>query len=360
MRVGLRCDANPEMGVGHVMRCVALAEALVARGDDVVFLASITGVDWLAGQLPAPCVPGEWEPDRLVEQARSLELDAVVLDSYELDPAAAGRLSGSGVATLAVVDGDSRGQEADLFLDQNLGATAAIGGGSWLVGLRYALVRSAVTARRPPAPRPASGEHPRVLCVFGGTDTFGAASVAAETLTRTAVPLDATVITAGRPGPWPPPAAGQTLTFVDHAADLPALVAEAHLVVSASGTSTWDLLCLGVPTALLWVVDNQAAGYHRAVDAGLAIGVGHLDDLRQDAAPAVRTLREALLDPRARQQLGAMAWGAVDGQGADRVATALAAVAAARRPVWDRPGNLRDGAVIDAVHCAYGQGLPAS
>ena len=52
-------------------------------------------------------------------------------------------------------------------------------------------------------------------------------------------------------------AAGQSITLVPPVADLPRLIVEADLVISAAGTSTWDLLCLGAPPALLWVVDNQ-------------------------------------------------------------------------------------------------------
>ena len=40
---------------------------------------------------------------------------------------------------------------------------------------------------------------------------------------------------------------------------------ESDLVISASGTSTWELLCLGATAGLVCVVDNQEMGYERAV-----------------------------------------------------------------------------------------------
>ncbi|HEX2772635.1 MAG TPA: spore coat protein, partial [Micromonosporaceae bacterium] len=59
------------------------------------------------------------------------------------------------------------------------------------------------------------------------------------------------------------PGSGQTLRVIGPTDDLPELMAGADLVVSASGTSTWELLCLGTSAALIWVVDNQVLGYER-------------------------------------------------------------------------------------------------
>ena len=269
------------------------------------------------------------------------------------------------------MDGDTRGQVADLYLDQNLDADLAGSaltdapltgadpapaglapadlatadlvpadpapvGSARLAGLRYALIRRDVVRRRPAAPRTSrTGSTPHVLCFIGGTDAFGAAPTVTELLIETAVPMVATVIVPdpAAAGPVLGAAAGQSITWVPPAADLPRLIDEADLVVSAAGTSTWDLLCLGVPPALLWVVDNQQVGYRRTVARGLAIGLGHLDDLRRSPAAAVDRLRHVLTEPAIRADLAARGWAAVDGLGARRVARALAALVEDRRRV---------------------------
>ncbi len=68
----------------------------------------------------------------------------LVLDSYELDPAGAGALRAAGVLTLAIVDGDTRGQDADLYLDQNFATDLAVPAGRLLAGSGYALLRAGV------------------------------------------------------------------------------------------------------------------------------------------------------------------------------------------------------------------------
>jgi len=357
----MRVDADVNTGVGHVMRCLALAEELRLRGVDVSFLGQMD-VLWLCDDLAGrgfAALPGPQTPLAIVECARALRLDAMVLDSYELDPACAGALRDAGVATLAIVDGDTRGQVADLYLDQNLGADLSAAGlpdgARSLTGARYALVRDAVLAARPTAltasqvaadgtghvaadrtgqvAADGTGEvagSPHVLCFFGGTDAYGAAPVVLRLLLATGQALRATVVVA-RPelhdalagadlGP------GQEVMLIPPTDRLPQLVTSADLVLSASGTSTWDLLCLGAAVALVWVVDNQRQGFDRVVSRDLAAGLGKLDDLvgdRQTADRATATLLSLLTEPRRRAELAARAWRTVDGLGRARVANAL-------------------------------------
>ncbi|KIR66894.1 PseG/SpsG family protein [Micromonospora haikouensis] len=344
VRVGVRCDAGPTRGVGHLVRCLALAEEFLARGHRVEFFGTVEGVGWAGRQLAArgiPLHPGPQRPADLVAAARRHGLDVVVLDSYELDPAGAGALRAAGVVTLAVVDGDTRGQDADVYLDQNLGAAHGPLPGRLLAGTAYPLLRDAVVAARPAAPRPATpAARPRVLAFFGGTDAFGAAPVLARVLLATGHPMDLTVVV-GRADVEAElaalaPGRGQAVRPVPPTDDLPALVTAADLVVSAAGTSTWELCCLGAPAALVCVVDNQRESYGRVVDAGLVAGLGELPALaaaglpgRTARAGAARTLRALLDSPERRAALAARAWATVDGRGRARVADAVLALVGA-------------------------------
>lgn len=341
MIVGIRCDAGAQRGVGHLVRCVALAEELTARGVTVHFLSDLGGLPWAEQQLRARGLP--WHPapaDTAGFRAAAdrLGLDAVVLDSYTLPPQQSAALRAGGRRVLAVVDGDLLGQQADIFVDQNLDAELLRPelppGAVRLAGLDYALLRSAVRGLRPAAPRPADpGRTPRVVCVFGGTDAYRAAPVLTRLLVRTGAAFDAVVVGADaelrkelRAVPTGP---GRTIEVVPPTDDLPKLLADADLAVSASGTSTWELLCLGLSAALVWVVDNQILGYGRTIERGLAAGVGHLPSLRDpgsaEAEAAITVLRTLLTDAPTRAELAARAWSAVDGRGVERVADALLA-----------------------------------
>lgn len=338
LRVGLRCDASPRRGVGHLVRCLALAEEFLARGAHVAVFGAVERLDWATAELASrgiPLHPGPHSPAELVEAARRHHLDVLVLDSYELDPAGAGALRAAGVFTLAVIDGDSRGQVADLYLDQNFAAQLPELPGRLLAGSGYALLRDTVVTARPPVPPPVTAvSRPRVLAFFGGTDAVGAAPVLTRVLVATGHPMDLTVIV-GRPESEAEvedvtPGRGQVIRPVPPTTSLPTLITEADLVVSAAGTSTWELCCLGAPAALVCVVDNQRESYARVVRHGLAAGLGELPELtaagvagRAARAAAARTLHGLLSSPQRRATLAAKAWATVDGRGRARVVDAV-------------------------------------
>jgi spore coat polysaccharide biosynthesis predicted glycosyltransferase SpsG len=319
-RVGFRCDAGAGRGAGHLVRCVALAEELCARGVDVVFLGAVHSSEWARAQLRdrgLPLVAAPGPPARLVALARELRLDAVVLDSYDLPEETGAELRNAGLAVLAIVDGDPLGQEADLYLDQNLGAESrpfppAVAG-ERLAGARYVLLRDSVR-QRVRAPRRA-GPPPRVLCFFGGTDSAGVVPAWAQALRATGVPFEGTVVS---PAPF---AAEGPITVIAPTDRLPELMAEADLVVTAAGSAIWELLYLGVPTALSWVAGNQLIGYGELVGRGVAAGLGRVPD-----SEAVAALARLLADPALREEHGRRGRGLVDGRGRERVADALLAL----------------------------------
>ncbi|MEV6968949.1 spore coat protein [Hamadaea sp. NPDC051192] len=339
IRIGIRCDAGPTTGVGHLVRGIALAEELTSRGVGVVFLGDVGGVGWAERELrerDLPLLPGPDTPADLVAAVRDLQLSGLVVDSYTLDPSCAGAVRAFGVPVLAIVDGDTRGQEPDLFLDQNLDAELADVPTSVprLAGLDYVLLRDSVRRLRPEQPKSAHEGRPKLLAFFGGTDAFGAAPVVIRLVLATGVPVDATVVAGSEqlrkelaqltPGP------GQELRIIDPTDRLPEHIAAADVVVSASGTSTWELLCLGAAAAMVWVVDNQWLGYERVMARGLTAGIGLLADLADPASSAadaaVVTLRDLLSTPRVRTELSTRAMSVVDGRGRERVADAFLAL----------------------------------
>jgi spore coat polysaccharide biosynthesis predicted glycosyltransferase SpsG len=165
---------------------------------------------------------------------------------------------------------------------------------------------------------------PRLLCFFGGTDAADAAPAAIRLAAATGAPFAATVVAAraetARALAAVPLAPGQCVTPVPPTDRLPALAAAADLVVSAAGTSTWELLCLGAPTALIKVAGNQQVGYDATVSRGLTAGLG---SVTAPAPDAVAVLHGLLTDPAARMTLAARGHGLIDGRGRERVATAL-------------------------------------
>jgi len=292
----LRADATPAIGVGHLSRCVALAAAARARGWDVALCGSVTAGEWLLGDLP------------LVPDLRTA--DVVVVDHYGL-----GALS-LDVPVVSMEDGPFGRRRADVVVDANLAPSDRPDDGSPLVlrGPEYAPLRAEVRAAR--AHRRAGATPPNVVVVMGGGAVGEPVAAALTALRDTGAPVSVRAITSADV-PAPEPADGQRFAVTGPTTGLPALFADADLVVSAAGVTLLELCCVGAPTALVRVADNQAAGYRAAVDRGLVAGLG------ADPGEHVTELRELLLDPARRDALAAVAKATVDGRGADRILDAL-------------------------------------
>jgi spore coat polysaccharide biosynthesis predicted glycosyltransferase SpsG len=331
-RVLMVCDAGSTIGIGHVMRCLALGEEFQARGFEVLVAAEADGIAWAVDQLALRDMrvvqPAAYDDVAgLTGQVAELRPDVLVIDSYLRPRSAYSSVRGAGPVLVAVVDGDPDGREADVYVDQNIGAEndrwPLPPGGVRLAGLAHSLMRDDILEHRPEHPRADDATPPRVLTFFGGTDAYAVAPLVARALAGTGQSFDATVVAAtpelADQVRAVPTATDQRIDVIGPSDRLSELVTGSDLVVSAAGTSSWELCCLGAAAALVAVASNQVESYGRAVELGVVAGLGLLTDLEQDPVSAAAALGDLLRDHRRRVRLREAAWRLVDGHGRRRV-----------------------------------------
>ena len=361
MNVAIRADASSAMGSGHLMRCLTLAGVLRERGAQVLFIghalpqhlaAQVLAQGHRLAALPLASAAGEvapqsaWPPERQLEDAAACagllhegDFDWLVADHYGLDRLWESRLRGA-AARLMVIDDLARAHDCDLLLDPNFHpdptaryATQLDARAIRLLGPAHALLRPEFArAREGAAPR--DGEVLRMLVFMGGMDAGNATGLVLRTierLARTAPALDV-VIGAGHPalaqiGAWC--AARANATCHVQTGDMAGLLARADMAVGAGGSATWERCALGVPTLALALADNQRPLLASAARRGAVYAPdGGLPD---EAVLAVHL--QALLDNSAlRSHLSREALSLVDGQGTQRVASAMLGAAVTVRP----------------------------
>lgn len=329
MRVMLRADAGVTQGTGHVMRLLTLSEALHEAGHEAVLASAEIDIPWLADAVAASGMTVvDAGRDRLdLDLVSRVRPDWVVVDSYQIRPA---EISDAAAVTplLLMADGLTRGARATVFLDQNLGAEDRplpdAGDGEQLRGSRYALVRSAFTGRVPAAPERLRHDPPHVVVVLGGTDADDRTLEIARACTRMGVSARFTFVAQTRQHDAIRALAGSAVWRVlPPTPELPALLAAADAVISAAGTTAWDVCTLGIPALLLAVVDNQRESLRAAKGAGVA-GGADLVDAELDAEWFDDALGSLLNDGELRADLVGACREHFDGQGARRVTAALA------------------------------------
>ena len=338
MRVLLLCDGGGAMGVGHVIRTLALAEAAVAAGHDVVVAGHFEG-SFVQGQLAAAPVEvvelGAPLADHDRDQNRATvnglvsgqRPDVLHVDSYEASDV-------GGPASVVVLsnmeDGTFGLRPATVVIDPTVGAELVErpddGSTLLLRGSRYAPMRQRVLdARRRGAAMATADSARSVLVVMGGTDPVALAPAAVGLLASTGLALEVKAIAVGENAERVRAAAlgsALSLTVLAPVDDLASAMAVQDLVISAAGTSVWELCCIGVPMALIRAVDNQRDGYDRAVAAGAAAGLGGPELVEPDglgAQRAAEVLRRVLNDSPKRADMRLAGRRIVDGLGAWRV-----------------------------------------
>lgn len=360
-----RCDAGRSIGTGHLMRCLALAEALTERGWACRFLSlpgSRAAVARFA-ELPVEIIEAHAVDDASAVRALVPEgCDLFVVDSYRLGIQYELALRGWCASSLVLDDRPFRRHAADVLLDPTFGRTPVAyaplvyPGTRLLLGPSYALLRPAFfeTRARALARRASATAVPeKILLALGGG--CGVRPVLDLLLEGCRTSGLAGELHVAAPQAWHLPAHVGALRVVTHGltADIHRLMTACDLAIGAGGGSAWERCCLGLPTITVRVADNQSDVAAALAEACAAVDLGPARSLTPDTI--ARSLRDLADDPARCRQMAERAAIVCDGLGARRVAGALA-------PWHAHDGEdvtLRPATIADAELMFQWQQIPA-
>lgn len=349
MEIVIRTDASSDIGTGHVVRCLCLADALQARGARVAFVCrSLTAglelrlenaghqvhmID--AGGSPDELAHAGWlggsQDHDAAATATALQAkrpDWIVVDHYALDERWERTLRPETGRILVIDDLADRRHDCDLLLDSNLGDAGRYGAllapqVPQLLGPRHALLRPEFAIARE-AVRARDAGVRRLLVFFGGVDQHNQTGrvlgllpgvlrqdVAVDVVIGHAHPRRDAVLELSR-------SAGYTCHV--QTGRMAELMAAADLAVGAGGTTTWERCCVGLP-AVIW---PQARNQVAQVEAAAALGVALAPDrVAQDDDALAMQLRAVLDNPHLLAAVSTAGRSEVDGLGAARVCRAM-------------------------------------
>lgn len=310
MKIGLVCLASNSVGGGHLIRCLALAEQGHSRGHDVVLVGA-----WEAH--PAAQSLPEWlevvEVGDLASAASFLKratVDVCHADLYEPFDFPSHALSS------AMRDGAFGTSPSSLVFDPTIAPTVRDMRPAESSGPDYAPLRRSVVDRRG-AWRAPTGDGHSVLVALGSTDPTGLS----PKVLRAVASLPGVRVTVVGRSVGAEEHGHLNVTRLPFVEDFAALALRHDLVVTAAGSTTLELACLGVPMAVLCVSDNQREGYARLVERDLVLGLGDATtgwSPDRVAADVEYRLEEEEVRVAAADRAAAL----VDGLGASRIVQA--------------------------------------
>lgn len=339
-RVLFLADCGPEVGGGHVMRCLSLARAMKAKGATCGFLSPsdvAVVLDVFAGsdfeRLPAPGAPLGLLLESAAKAAAAWRADILVFDHYGLGAAQERKFRKAGRRLVAIDDLAQRTHDCDLVIDPSLGRSAqdyaglAPDSAQVLAGPAYALLRPQYAARRAAAlARRRSREPPRRLLVsLGLMDLHGVTGEVVRLIQPELGELKVDVAV----GSGAPSLAllrqiasrDRRLRLHVDALDMAELIADADIGVGAGGSSTWERAALGLPSLSLVLAGNQQALALELERRGAVLAVEARGGELQTALRAA--FLRLMQEPELRSQLSSRSAALCDGKGASRAAEAI-------------------------------------
>lgn len=332
MKISIRVDSSLEMGSGHLMRCLTLADALRENGAEVSFVcrelpgnfsAYLEEKGFEVQRLPydkslsgdiekslkhSAWLGADWETDALqtVEILTGEQADWLIVDHYAIDYRWEVKLRLYTKKIMVIDDIADRQHDCDLLLDQNLyeDMESRYDGlvsedCQKMLGPKYALLRREfVEARKNLKMR--DGTVKRILIFFGGSDPTNETEKALEAVHMINRPDIAVDVVVGSANPHKEKIEGlcsklQNAHFHCQVDNMAELMVKADLAIGAGGSTTWERCFLGLPAITLTIAENQVETTSAVEATGAAWNLGENSEV--DPESILMALKKAIDNP---------------------------------------------------------------
>jgi UDP-2,4-diacetamido-2,4,6-trideoxy-beta-L-altropyranose hydrolase len=313
MKFCFRADASLHIGSGHVVRCLTIADALVKQGHESYFIcrqhqgnliAFVRQRGYMVYVLPEPAlnnsdslseyqrwlgVTEQQDAQETLDILKEHPVDWMIIDHYGLSIVWQQIVRQQVNWIVAIDDLANRQHDANIILDCGLANTpedyAKLNKrkGLYLTGPSYALLRPEFRTKRlwlEPYPKSYNHENLRILVNLGGIDKDNLTGTVLELLShsQSRQHLSVTVVM-GINAPWKESVVELSKklpfhsTVLINANNMADLMVEHDLAIGAAGSTAWERCCLGLPTIMICMADNQKMIAKYLHDLGVAISI---------------------------------------------------------------------------------------
>lgn len=357
----IRADGNTEIGMGHVMRCLSIAEA-VAETDGQpkpVFIIADEGCCQLIADRGFQSIVLNTDYRDMISELPQLvkllnqENDSILVDSYQVSEeyyAALGQL-----AKVACLEDMGEPYPVDLLINYNIyGPQLAANyqkpsGGDRectchdkyprqvLLGVEYMPLRKAF---QKPSAYVIKDKVTDVIITTGGSDPCFAAAALMDAFLRDSDLSDQKIHWHVISGPFNSFAQQlksryqtcDNVTIHENVKDMRSLLLRSDIVLSATGSTIYEVSSLGVPMIVFYFAENQRQGAEALEKMTDIVNSGcFASDAGAVTARAVEAMKKCVRQKEYRSLLHEQEKKLVDGKGAVRIANHLRELALSRR-----------------------------
>lgn len=364
--VVIRADANSKIGMGHVMRCLSVADALLKRGEEVLFVTAddtpvplltkkgipyrVLHTDYadMEAELPklwnalSELPQGPGVPEAALPQRNTF----ILVDSYYVTEKYLAALK-KRITTIYMDDIYAFSYPVDMLINYNIYGKkmgyekdAAFADTKLLLGTEYVPLREEFSAgagyvqSRKVLSLGAANVTPAadggILITTGGSDSFNlAGQLLMEAMKYDALKEKEYHVVSGSLNPH----SGELQALAQkhenihihcNVTNMAELMAESEIALSAGGSTLYELCAMGVPVIAFSFAENQERLVQTFVKRGIAqYGGNYRTDGNKMIQNTIAGLETLLEDENLRTEYRKKARALVDGKGADRIAEAI-------------------------------------
>ncbi len=339
----IRADSAARIGTGHIMRCIALAQAWQGAGGKVAFLSYCEseilrqrireqGFDFIPIERPHPD-PGDMEKTLHLLAQYKLNISSVwvALDGYHFTPGYQKTVRDKGYKLLIIDDYNHLSDyHADILLNQNINAReldySCDEDTIKLLGCKYTLLRREfLNCKYRKLETPDKVRN--ILVTLGGADSDNVTLKVIKALNMIGdSDLDVKIVIG--PANQHIKSLKKELAFslfsyelLSSVKDMTRLMVWADATVSAGGSTCWELAFMGVPTVILILAENQTGISAGLAEKKVATDIGWHNNITPEGL--THALNEFLEDYPKRKAFFENGKKLVDGKGVQRVVSKM-------------------------------------
>ncbi|MCF2948133.1 UDP-2,4-diacetamido-2,4,6-trideoxy-beta-L-altropyranose hydrolase [Paraglaciecola aquimarina] len=279
MRIVFRVEGNLKIGLGHMMRCLALAQGLTREGHQVKFITSQASQefcqkrnDWVGKCILIEDMPLKQEAQWLKAQCENLAADWLILDGYQFDQTYRQILSANRFKFAVFDDLNDSGQlHADLVINgannaQQLNYLKSEPKAKLAIGSAYQVLRQEFLD----LDRENWSQRKTLTLMFGGSDTYNLTLPVLQNLIQSNLTLPIVVVTGAAYSQLNKLSeviqdAQQDISHIHDCQNMAEILLDTKLAVSAAGGSQFELLACATPAILVVVAKNQITATQHAL-----------------------------------------------------------------------------------------------
>lgn len=342
----IRADGNSVIGMGHVMRCLSIADAVKAQGVEPVFVTACeecvslieqrgfrtrqltTDYRDMLSELP--------QIKNIIEQEKGIKKHVILVDSYQVSEAYYRELKE--LAYVACLEDMGQPYPVDLLINYNIYGEKLVSKyeedtdnkpEKMLLGIDYMPLRQEFLKDIDYTLRDNVTD---VMITTGGSDPFFAAKAFADAFLKDNVLQEKKIRYHIISGPFNSHATELKALYANHAdvtvyenvKSMKEIMRQCDVVLTATGSTIYEVSALGVPMVVFYFAENQRQGAEEIEERTSVINCGDFSKEPIVAVnKAVETLQRCALDQCYRKQLYQDEKKLIDGKGAARIARTL-------------------------------------